>query len=416
MFLILLIVTQAVAEWVEISQQHYRKPIHTYSIHNPFTTSDRMEVEKTTQSWTHNKSVSEYGWKKGSKMQPNFENLNRVQLKGATKAVEAVNIQEHKYPDYNGDEFHLMTNYGVTRSTVEFSNSVKQKGIVEKVTNIGSVERVSLNNTPIKSPVVNIKGDRETVTKNPYEELDINNEKRLHDPNKVLDTKSYKRRIYVNNLRNQINTEQTNAFPEDGEEIFTTEGQMLRRHPRPELTDDINLRKRLTPGITEKKQIFNTSASNVDESTKIQHNKELHKQSMKESHEIYKSESSNKINESPSNKVPDTKHIKNHIKVINYDQNILKKGDQDGNFGVENEINENIEQKRNRHTNQGAQQVKETESQNKIGNMENMLKIMKVVADTISQNTRRSFGGKMRYLHDLKDTILDNIGKFLFIP
>ncbi|CAB3248609.1 unnamed protein product [Arctia plantaginis] len=422
MFLTLLIVTRAVAEWVEIPQQHYRKPMHTYhSIHNPFTTPNKMEVEETTQSWTYNKSVSEYDWKKGSKIQSNDGNLNRVQLKGALKSAEPVHIQAHQYSDYDGNEFDHRTNYGPTRPTVDLSDNVKQKGIIEKVPNIGSVKRVSLSNTPIKSPVENIQGDRETAAKNRYEELPLNNEQRIHVPNKVLDTKSNKRRIYVNNLRDRINNEHPNAFPKDEEEIFTTEAQVLRRQPNPELTDDITLRKRFQnfdqnkrPGVTEKKNIFTTPATNVDESTIIKHNKNLYQQSTDES------ESRDKIKElskhQPSNKVPQTEHKENHIEIINNDQKIFKNGDQEEinvNSGGENEINDlNIEQKHSKNISQGGQKVipsKETKPENKIGSMENLLKIMKVVADTISQNTRRSFGGKMKYLHELKDTILDNI-------
>lgn len=47
-------------------------------------------------------------------------------------------------------------------------------------------------------------------------------------------------------------------------------------------------------------------------------------------------------------------------------------------------------------------------------NIENVVKLIKVVANTISRNTKRNFKSKMRYLEDLRDTILYNIGKFNF--
>ncbi|KAI8424699.1 hypothetical protein MSG28_006654 [Choristoneura fumiferana] len=50
-----------------------------------------------------------------------------------------------------------------------------------------------------------------------------------------------------------------------------------------------------------------------------------------------------------------------------------------------------------------------TENYAKDNTMENVLKFVKVVADTITRNTRKSFNSKLRYLEDLKDTIMVNI-------
>ncbi|XP_061721814.1 uncharacterized protein LOC133528442 [Cydia pomonella] len=45
----------------------------------------------------------------------------------------------------------------------------------------------------------------------------------------------------------------------------------------------------------------------------------------------------------------------------------------------------------------------------KPNTMENVLKFTRVVADTITRNTRKSVSSKLRYLEDLKDTIMVNI-------
>lgn len=47
----------------------------------------------------------------------------------------------------------------------------------------------------------------------------------------------------------------------------------------------------------------------------------------------------------------------------------------------------------------------------KDNTMENVVKLLKVVSETISRNTHKSISSKMRYLQDLKDTIVANIGK-----
>lgn len=52
-----------------------------------------------------------------------------------------------------------------------------------------------------------------------------------------------------------------------------------------------------------------------------------------------------------------------------------------------------------------------TENEAKENTMENVLKFVKVVADTITRNTRRNINSKLRYLEDLKDTIMVNIGE-----
>lgn len=61
--------------------------------------------------------------------------------------------------------------------------------------------------------------------------------------------------------------------------------------------------------------------------------------------------------------------------------------------------------------NKGSREKLPSESDAKENTMENVLKFVKVVADTITRNTRRNFNSKLRYLEDLKDTIMVNIGK-----
>ncbi|XP_063387720.1 uncharacterized protein LOC134673648 [Cydia fagiglandana] len=55
------------------------------------------------------------------------------------------------------------------------------------------------------------------------------------------------------------------------------------------------------------------------------------------------------------------------------------------------------------------QNVEPGTSDTKPNTMENVLKFAKVVADTITRNTRKSVSSKLRYLEDLKDTIMVNI-------
>ncbi|XP_063539415.1 uncharacterized protein LOC134748558 [Cydia strobilella] len=55
------------------------------------------------------------------------------------------------------------------------------------------------------------------------------------------------------------------------------------------------------------------------------------------------------------------------------------------------------------------QNVQPGTSDTKPNTMENVLKFARVVADTITRNTRKSVSSKLRYLEDLKDTIMANI-------
>lgn len=49
-------------------------------------------------------------------------------------------------------------------------------------------------------------------------------------------------------------------------------------------------------------------------------------------------------------------------------------------------------------------------SVNKPSTMETLMKVLKIVTDTIKRNTRRNFNSKVRYLEDLRDTISRSIG------
>ncbi|XP_063367702.1 uncharacterized protein LOC134656112 [Cydia amplana] len=75
-----------------------------------------------------------------------------------------------------------------------------------------------------------------------------------------------------------------------------------------------------------------------------------------------------------------------------------------------------VDAEENGHTNETPSNISE-EDQNvepgtgdtKPTTMENVLKFARVVADTITRNTRKSVSSKLRYLEDLKDTIMVNI-------
>lgn len=438
MLLALLLVAQAAAEWVEISQQHYRKPIRPHSSFNPFTTPDKFEVEDTTKAWTYNnRSVTEYNWNKPSIKQPIYSGtIRRVEY--ATSSVKTTEVfrVEDEYSDSDKDEFELRTREP-TKPVPEVNDNNKQKATITRVPNIGNIRRVQVSNAPVKSTFLN-KDDKEKVAKTRYEELPLENEQveELFEHKRRTEGKTNNRRIYVSQLKKQQNTEPTSTFPVEDESPFTEEN--ITKRPKQELKNTSNTKntfssnptfvtetedftpteksfdkfykvtKATIPRVTEKKHIFTTETTEIDVDRTTE---EKPKQTTKLIHKI-----SDSVKHRPVNKFSSAELDGDSEEIINNEQRKASK--KSSNTEMERERRPEKEMTANK------KEVREKEKKDlskgnkpdsKLNNMENLMKLMKVVTDTISQNTRRSVGGKMRYLHDLKDTILANIGKVSFV-
>lgn len=414
--LTLLLISQATAEWVEISQQHYRKPMRT---HSPFNTPDRViDFEDTTKTWTYNnRSVTEYNWNKNPARPPNISNVKRKQHE-STKEEEEDDLDLHV--DFR--DYELRPNYGPTRPTTEHD---KQKGSIERVPNVDNIKRVQLNNSPVKSPVVNYKGDREKYSNNRHENNPQDDDDDGDEVNEFKHKKNGEafRRIYVNKVKNVQRTEITTLPPDDEEEATTFNTERPKRiynnHTKvrefystkptviiEDFTNYDNQRNRfhkITNGksseLTDK--IFTTEIIDTDEVTTISPKRT----SMKGNKNNFHKNINDFKAESHENKVQVTSNNEKPTNVISNDNKTKLKGHTDEPKQDNQSEKENLKDKIDK-----APTDTKTEK-NKVNTMENVMKFMRVVAETISKNTRRSFGGKMQYLHELKQSILANIGK-----
>ncbi|KAJ8714292.1 hypothetical protein PYW08_007912 [Mythimna loreyi] len=417
--LTLLLVTRVSAEWVEISQQHYRKPIRT---HSPFTTPEKVaDVEDTTKTWTYNnRSVTEYNWNKTPARPPNIGNIKRVQNVGST--VKPGRVKDEDDLDLHVDfrDYELRPNYGPTRAP----ELHQQIGMAERIPNLGNIKRVDLNNSPVKSPAVNYN-DRDIYSNNRHE--DIRHDHRTEANEHRKNTEAY-RRVYINKVKHQHSTERTATFPPvDDEDMSVTEEVTTFNTESPKqvtyknrttvrdiystkptfITETEDFTSFETPKNrfykiairTEKPDVFTTEIIDTEESTTknspkrtkptitptVKPNKNKVPQNLTdlkaESHE-------NKVYVSSDDEKTDYPIINEHKTKPKAD------------YQPEIEDSKEIKEK--------APTTTKTEK-NKVNTMENVIKFMRVVADTISKNSRRSFGGKMQYLHELKEFILAHI-------
>ncbi|KAJ8723605.1 hypothetical protein PYW07_007585 [Mythimna separata] len=431
--LTLLLVTRAAAEWVEISQQHYRKPLKTHSV---FTTPDKVtDVEETTKPWTYNnRSVAEYNWNKTPARPTNMANIKRVQHTGSTVKPERVKEDDDLDLHVDFRDYELRPNYGPSRATIELH--YKQKGMAERVPNVGKIKRVELDNSPVKSPAVNYKGDGDKYSNNRHEDIgydDHHTEANEYEHKK--NTEAH-RRIYVNKVKHHHSTERTATFPpEDDEDNTSVDEEATAMHTeRPKQvyknhttvrdfyttkptfiteTEDFTsyeaprnrFHKIIISGSSEMTEFTTEIIDTEEKTTKMspKRTKPTNKPTVKSNkNNVHQNDNDFKA-ESHENRVyVSSNDEKTENPMIN-EYKTKPKGSNDQpkpEYQSEKEIFKEIKDK--------APTLSKTEK-NKVNTMENVIKFMRVVADTIFKNSRRSFGGKMQYLHELKEFILANI-------
>ena len=430
--LTLLLVTHVTAEWVEISQQHYRKPIRAHSL---FTTPDKViEIEDTTKPWTYNnRSVAEYNWNKNPARPPNQKhigNVKHMQHTGSTvKTTERVQPEDdddlHLHVDFR--DYGPRPNYGPTRATIDLYEHDEQKGTIKRVPNVANIKRVQLSNSPVKSPAVHNKGDREQFSNNRHEASPHNDgdgEAKQFEHNK--NTKSLNRRIYINKVKNVHGTERTaTLLPDnDQEQVTTLNTERSNQDARDFYSTKptfITETKDFTNYETQQKRFYTITNAKSSEVTDKIHVYTTEIMNTEDITKITKLTTANANRNNVPNNINDLK-IKSHENIVHVSDNNERQGANDHNtktkshnapsmqdhqFRKENEsqINKEIKDK----TDEAPPNNKTRK--NKVNTMENVTKFMRVVADTISKNSRKSFGGKMQYLRELKDSILANIGK-----
>lgn len=429
--LTLLLVAQVKAEWVEITQQHYRKPIR---IHSPITTSEKViEVEITTKPWTYNnRSVAEYNWNKDPEARPpGIGNVKRTQHIGTmVKTTERVKLEEDNL-DLHLDftDYQLTQNYGPTRATIEIQG--KQKGMVERVPHVGNIKRVQLNNSPVKSPTY-FKADRDKYSNNQHEAIQHDDDyEEANDFKHKKNTEAY-RRIYVNKIKNSHGTERTATFPPDNDEDSSFSE---------EITFNTERSKQEFKNHTTESEFYSAKPSFISESEdfikyKTQQNmfyKSTNTSEMTDLINVFTTERGETVKtivtKTPKHAKSTTAKATNsnfHKNVIDFktesSENKVSRNDKKPANPIVNEYNAKRkgqnDQPEQDHPNENETKNKNDEvtpntktEKNKVNTMENVVKFMRVVADTISKNSRKKFGGKVQYLYELRDSILANIGK-----
>ncbi|CAH1637978.1 unnamed protein product [Spodoptera littoralis] len=426
--LALLLIAHGAAEWVEISQQHYRKPIRT---HTHFTSDKVIDVEDTTTPWNYNNhSVVEYSWN-SSPSSLNIGNVKRLQhVETTTKVNKRLNLD-----DDDNDDLELnidFRNYelGSTKPTTELSKPDKQKGTIERVSNLGNIKRVQLKSSPVKSPAIYNKVGEEIYFNNHHENGAYSDS--VHSAADELDgvknSETFHRKVYISNLK-KYSPDRLATFPPDEDEIIT-----LNVDATPISNTDRS--KSHFKNHTIVRNFYSTKPTFITETEDFTNYEteqdRFYRIINKESTEVYKKDNgaTEIINTSEDRRPkPNTKSTTGKVNTSN-EKFYNFKAESDVNNVFEN--NENVSSvissdvKTNTkdpdspplQTDHKKKEIKDkkdgtltntAKNENKVNAIENLINFMRVVADTISKNSRRNFNGKIQYLHELKDTILSNI-------
>lgn len=426
--LTLLLLTRVTAEWVEISQHHYRKPLRT---HSTFTTTEKSkDVEDSTKLWAYsNRTLTEYNWNKNP-ARPIIGNVKRIQhIANTVRATDVVKLEDED-ADFDADEvdYEIKPNYGPTRATLDTHDRVKQKGMIETVSNVGNIKRVQLNSSPVKSPAVYFKGDREKYSITRHENYHMKGNE--FEDKKI--TGPIKRKFNLNPQNagrpgTSIEDEEEGTFVAEVNTFDTSSSQRYRNHTstaKPTFiteTEDfttyesqLNRFQKITNSksseATENMNTLTTDIIETDENIVSKQNTKLTESTTETTFDYNVHRNVNDFEtESFATKVHDAgnKGKQSNVKVQDQDikanlKNVQLKDDLAKGEKKSEKI-KHVTDKEGEPTN-GTKKEKI-----KVNTMENLIKFMRVVADTISKNSRRSFGGKMQYLHELKDSILANI-------
>ncbi|KAH9642336.1 hypothetical protein HF086_009700 [Spodoptera exigua] len=425
--LALLLIAHVAAEWVEISQQHYRKPIRT---HTHFTSDKVIETEDTTIPWNYNNhSVVEHTWN-NNPTTSNIGSVNRVQhVETTTKANKRIKLDDDDDDlELNVDfrNYDLESSHKSTQLTAEKNKPNKPKGAIERVSNLGNIKRVQLSSSPVKSPVIHNNGGEEIYFNNRHYNGSYSGS--VHSVADELAGKnkpdSSNRKIYINNLK-KYNTERIATFSpnEDEGSTLIVEATPTRNTDRSKshFNNQTTVRNFYSPKptfITETEdftnyeteqdrfyKIVNRESTKVNKKDNIANTSENWRTKLnskfttikvdKDNENLYDHKDDLNANQVFENKEKVTTVISSDVKTKPKDADSLP---------VEANHNKNeIKHKK------AGTTTNTTLNENKVNPMENLIKFMRIVADTISKNSRRNFSGKIQYLHELKDTILTNI-------
>ncbi|XP_045776504.1 uncharacterized protein LOC123874954 [Maniola jurtina] len=404
MFILLLLLSGAGCEWVEISQNHYRKePIHKV-----------LNFEHTTKSNTiyRNHSVTEKQWHRGAVDKvSNLANIRRVQHPSVKTNSLKTRPEDKRFNNNFNDHTHTMeAEYDfitIKPNIQKIHKHNKDDDVLEnqnKVTTIRSttadIRQVQYpNSKPIKklsNAVASI--DRRTQ----YDE------KRNEELNDVFNA-NYRKQAQIN--KPLLETDKLNFNEND--KFYTIEKPNFNRGS---LDDEVNL------DVPNKSQNIhlNYSITKEPNAPKIKLIQREENDYVKENN-VYKQATS--IDDKIKYKPHDTKsrpleeyfdsrnHFKNPTASIDKNTEEIVNGPNPQNLPDKNKDMEIIPSMDDQETRSPNADDFISKDMNVVkGNsIKGIWKLIKVVADTIYKNTHRSFKSKIKYLEGLKTTILTSI-------
>lgn len=424
-------IAPAAHEWVEISQQHYRKPSHTHTypaggtfypideetsgdlrptfypakedtrhVGDPHTPIDKHDKRPTHEEEEELEENVPYRVYQNHSIAENNWNKDRA---GNIKEVDGnAKIKPNITPEFSLEIYGEVTESAPEQGTPDYSNRFKDKevlsGTIERVPNIGSVKRVQLSNTPVKSPSVanavspvrknDIKPYGSTVPHDFSDEFEIKTDifkNTLHDAETL-----------ENNIKNiYSSTKDTSIWKYEGIDTSTSDPVLLfHKYPQTHHFDNI---KRVDNNVRDRGNISKFKNISHVEENRISNN-QINKNAVKSLIEPQNKKHEERIQKGTPTIVA-TNDKKNSVEDIDLEQVTAS-------TNPKNNIPNGQKTKPNVDTSS-----KSKNEEIKVNTMENVMKFVKVVTDTISKNTKRGVNGKVKYLNELKDTLLSSISK-----
>ncbi|KAL0819329.1 hypothetical protein ABMA28_007461 [Loxostege sticticalis] len=390
MFVILLLIAPALCEWVEISQHHVRKPTRTHSFRPVPVTEEYFEDTTRTTKIYLNQTLTERSWSRGNVNKvPKLGNIQRVQVNDSPIKAPSLSVNPMTNSLFVGGAKTVNKHDIKESASGADSDLMDTKRHKISASNIEKVNRQVISNTKkifqeITSEDVRSETSLSSKNNRPLNQLERANFNK-HGPRNpnwedVLNAFNIPRAEVRTNV--SIRPDIFGYDKSNKKSAFTTalETTNIRRHDLaqvpPVFADEISVEKIISSDkdFTQRnKHIQHTNLNTKDEEPK-----------------------------SPSNVIPSK--LTNHEFVTKINKPVDK---MEATVSDDNEdIGNSSDPER-----QNSEQEENVEASNKVNSLENLMTFMKVVADTIRKNTRRSVNSKTRYLTNLKNSILANIAE-----
>lgn len=351
---------------------------------------------------------------------PSFFNKEKDENKNdyRNQTITEYNWNQHEYGGgdikrYHGNmklkanitpEFSLDVFGEVTEREPESTTRLKNKEVlsatIERVPNKGSIKRVQLSNTPVKSPslpnsvVSNIQKTNNRrhgvsgLDSDLSDEFDIKHDIFADVQSGLMSSTKQIKQVLSSTKETPLwkytKKDTSTVWP-----ITITEpGERITKHPQ---------------STSESKLVPNNNIKDNVNISKLRDDYPVTVSNHYRPHEEFKQENKNRIKD-PPNFI--SKNNKNNIpEEIHPEED---KNNVDSNNIINNSHDVNNPSSK-------IHKAKPTNSENEkvkvVHTMENVMKVLKVVTETISSSSRRGFNGKVKYLQELKETLLRSIGK-----